>query len=82
MYLTFDQIILVRDKTKARADDPTVYERELRGQRILTTDGGPSQHAGAATRYGVVYVDSADRICVVPDQWSEEDAQRAKLRVD
>ena len=81
MYLTFDQVILVRDQRKVRQDDPIVYERELHGQRVLTMDGGPSRHAGPARQYGRIYTDSADRLCVVPDQWSDDDAAIAKMVV-
>lgn len=82
MYLTFDQVTLIGDKRKAREGDPVVYVRAYRGDRILTLDGGPSAHAGPATRSGVLYYDAADRVCVVPDQWDDVDAQRARLAID
>ena len=84
MYLTFDQVVLVQDKKKARPDDPVMYERELRGQRILTPDGGPSKYASEAKRYGVYYIDKThdENICVVPDTWDENDALLAKTWIE
>ena len=78
MYVTLDQVILVKDKTKTRDGDPVVFVRELRGRAVLTTDGGASKHAGPAVKYGVLYFDTRDRMCIVPDVWSEDDARLAK----
>lgn len=82
MYLTLDQITLVQDKSKAKSDDAPVYERELNGDRIFTTDTTPSQHASKAKRYGVIYFDIGDRPCIIPDAWNDDDACRAKERID
>lgn len=79
MYVTLDQITLVQDKRKVRADDLPIYERQLSGVRIFTTDGGTSKYASEATRYGVIYFDTDDRLCVVPDVWNDEDAQIARM---
>lgn len=79
MYLTLEQLTLVGDKRRARPDDPPIYEREYRGQRIFTTDASPSRSVGPAIRYGVLYFDSRDEPCIVPDAWSDEDAQVSKL---
>lgn len=81
MYVTLDQVTLIQDKRKVRADDLPIYEREMNGERIFTTDGTPSTHASAAQRYGIIYFDIDDRLCVVPDRWNEEDARLARLAV-
>jgi len=84
MYLTFDQVILVRDKHKLRLDDPVIYERELRGERILTPDGSTSQYASEAKPYGHYYIDKTyqENICVIPDEWNEDDAWLAKTWIE
>jgi hypothetical protein len=79
MYLTMDQVTLVGDKGKVRPHDPVIYERDLAGNRIFTTDGGPSKYAGSAMRYGVLYFDAREQPCIVPDTWNEDDAGAAKL---
>lgn len=81
MYVTLDQITLVQDKRRIRPDDLPIYERELNGERIFTTDGTPSKQASEAKRYGVIYFDSDDRLCVVPDTWSDDDAYCARMAV-
>ncbi len=77
MYLTFPQVRLVSDK-QPEPGDTVIYERELRGERILTTDSSESHIASQARRYGVLYFDANDRPCVIPDHFSMDDAGLAR----
>lgn len=77
MYVTLNQVILVRARYQ-RPSDPVVYERQLRGERILTLDLSPSKYATDARPYGRLYEDGQGNLCIVPDQWSDEDAWLAK----
>ena len=77
MYLTFDQVMVVSDK-KPLTTDIIVYERNLRGERVLTPDGGVSRYASEAKPYGVLYYDANGTPCIIPDVWSQEDAAIAK----
>lgn len=77
MYTLLSEVILVRAKYQ-RPTDPVIYERELRGESILTLDAAPSQYATEARPYGRLYEDSQGRLCVVPNQWSDDDAMLAK----
>lgn len=78
MYLYLDEVTLIASQSKVRSDDPVVYEREYRGERILTIDDKPSKYTDDARRYGVLYFDARDQPCVVPDAWSEDDAILAR----
>lgn len=78
MYLTFDQVILVADKRKLTPNDVYVYEREHRGQRILTTDNLARPGEPEPRLYGSLYFDTNDTPCVVPDEWTWDDAHLAK----
>lgn len=82
MYLYLHEVTLVADKAKVRPDDIPVFEREYRGERILTIDDKPSKYTDDARRYGVLYFDARDQPCVVPDAWSEDDALLAREVVD
>lgn len=78
MYVELHQVTLVRDKRHIRPGDPVIYEREFRGERIFTTDCEPSKYAGSAQRYGVLYFDSREQPCIVPDVWNENDVHIAR----
>jgi hypothetical protein len=80
MYLKFDEITLVGDKSKIHHDDPVVYEREMCGERVLTLDTEPCKYAGRARTYGRIYYDSADRPCVVPDRRGDFEADMMLAR--
>lgn len=77
MYLRLHEVYLVEDKTKARTNDPNIYRIAYGGDVALTTD---ATYPGAE-KYGVVYVDTADRICIIPNVWDEQDADRAKSAI-
>ena len=82
MYLTFDQVILVKDKGKVQPDDPIVYVRQHPNMgRVLTTDNTEIRREfgwGDPFEYGQIYTDTSDNLCVVPHVWDEEDAMLAK----
>lgn len=77
MYFTFDQVLIVSDK-QPQSTDTVIYERELGSQRILTPDGGTSKYASSAKRYGVLYFDTNDTPCIIPDSFNMDDAMIAK----
>lgn len=62
MYLRMEEVLIVRDKSLVRPDDPVVFLSNHNGADVLSLD--PSN---GGERYGVIYYDSADRACVVPD---------------
>lgn len=74
MYLRLHEVYLVEDKTKVQATDPNIYRIAYGGDVALTTD---ATYPGAEV-YGVIYVDTAERICIIPNVWDEQDADRAK----
>lgn len=82
MYIKLSEVTLVYDQRKVQPSDPIVYERELRGERVFTTDGSPSQYVTDAVRYGHLYVDSRDAICIIPDAWNPDDAAQARLAIE
>ena len=79
MYLKFHEVILVRGNGKT--SDPVVYERTLRGERVLTQDSGTSKYATEAKPYGTLYYDTNGQPCVVPFDWSDDDALSARAFV-
>ena len=82
MYARISEVTLVQSKTRVQADDPIMYERQYQGARILTTDNKSSRFVGPAKRYGVMYIDARDRICVVPDVWNPDEAMIAREVVE
>lgn len=73
MYLTIDQVLMVRDASKIKASDPVVYGHvhPVTGERVFSTDAN-------STPYGRLYFDSRDTPCIVPDEWNQDDAMLAK----
>lgn len=82
MYLHLHEVVLVHPE-RARLDgaEPMVYERAWRGERILTLDTTGERYAPVLRRYGRLYTDTSDQLCVVPDQWSPVDADQARASV-
>lgn len=85
MYLTFNQVILISDKSKVQPDDTVVYVKETSTGRIFYPDFvfEPDTFADwqkklSSQRYGILYLDANEQWCVVPDVWSEDDARFAK----
>lgn len=79
MYLLISEVTLIaREHYRPQPDDMPVYEREYNGQRVLTHAVENSRHMSPPVRYGMLYVDVSDRICIVPDAWSDADAQIAR----
>ena len=74
MYLKFEEVILVSDKSKLQSDDPVIYEHYLRGERILTLDFNPSKYAVGEKIYGHLYFDAQENPCVVPDTQEQFEA--------
>jgi hypothetical protein len=94
MFLTFGQITLVQDLGKRQADDAIVYVQQkpllLENQvedRTLWPDFGNFQAAYFQSkwkemqRYGTIYLDTREQWCVVPDTWSQTDADLAKQAI-
>lgn len=83
MYAKLEEVTLVQDKSKRRSDDPVMYIRQFRNETILTPLSDPASNPrygmGEATRYGTMYYDANETLCVIPDEWNEEHAQQAKL---
>jgi len=79
MYLNLGEVVLVRNKAKRGNGDPTIYERDWNGNRVFTTDDGPSTHVGPAKPYGTLYFDANDLPCIIPDTWDEADASLARF---
>lgn len=82
MYLTFDQVILLKEKRTPQANDPLVYVRQHPNLgRVLTTDNTEVRRElgwGDAFEYGHIYEDAAGSLCVVPHVWDEDDAMLAR----
>lgn len=81
MYLTFDQVLLVSDKKPLESDFP-VYIKETYLGRILipsfALENPPIFKGETLQRYGILYFDANENPCIIPDVWSDEDAQVAK----
>ncbi len=67
MYIRLEDVTLIGDRSKLRDDDPIVYERIHRGERVLTLDNEHKPGAPEPIRYGRMYYDVNDQPCVVPD---------------
>lgn len=67
MYTKLEDAILIKDKSKLQDDDPVVYERIHRGERVFTLDNEHKYNAPAPTRYGRMYEDVSGNLCIVPD---------------
>lgn len=91
MFLTFGEITLVQDQGKRRADDAIVYVQQKPLQmgnqveeRTLWPDFGNYGEAyfqsrwTQVQRYGTLYLDASEQWCVVPDIWSQTDADLAR----
>ncbi len=71
-------MILVANKDKVDECDPVIYVLEYGHARILTLDPIYHPHVGEAVRYGQLYYDSRENPCVVPDEWTWDDAHKCK----
>ena len=85
MYAKLEEVVLIHP-TKYRKiegrEDSSIYERGLNGDRVFTFDPVPSRYDTAAPkRYGVAYEGPQDRLCIVPDAWSDDVAMCAHSAV-
>lgn len=83
MYIRLEEVILIHpSKYRPKDGDSVAYRRELRGDTVFTITNEPSKHdSKPVERYGLLYLDTADRICIVPDKWDENDAMCARSAV-
>jgi hypothetical protein len=81
MYLTFDQVLLVSDKSPMESDFP-VYVKETSNGRVLVPafvlEHPPVLFGETLQRYGILYYDAREKPCVIPDVWSDQDAAIAR----
>lgn len=80
MYLKFEEVALISDKSKLSPHDPVIYERILRGERILTLDDNPIPQATEAAPYGRLYFDVHDNPCIVPETQEQFEADRMSAK--
>lgn len=83
MYIKLEEAILVHpSKYRPMEGDSVAYRRELNGETVFTLTGEASKYDGKPVeRYGMLYTDTAERICLVPDIWDENDAMCARSAV-
>lgn len=67
MYLNFNEVILIGDKSKLRDDDQIIYERNMNNKRILTLNTESCKYTSKAIQYGKIYYDAKNNPCIVPD---------------
>ena len=83
MYIKLEEVILIHpSKYRPMENDSIAYRRELRGDTVFTVTGEPSKYDGKPVeRYGLLYMDTVERVCIVPDNWNENDAMCARTAV-